>query len=127
MGKLSTFISNQNGLTVIIFTLCAISLGYYFVVNELNFYLWFVVIYALQFVMGWLFELIALYVSFCIGWKRDHRMVQLVPQYANDGSFAKLSMPKSIYFLTYKDYEEWMEDKEKILYDVDDEQLDQPL
>merc|ERR1712083_1287514 len=77
--KLSTFIMNQNGITIIMFTLCTISLGYYFIMNQLNFYWWILTIYALQFVFGYIFEILALYVIFLRGWKRDHIMVRPIP------------------------------------------------
>jgi len=110
--KLSTLIMNTNGITIIMFTLCALSLGYYFITNELTFFSWFLTIYALQFIFGWIFEIFTLYISFVRGWKYDHKMIQLIPNYLNDGSFSHLSKPKCIYYITYKDYEEWIKYKE---------------
>merc|ERR1711933_478788 len=112
--KLSTFIMNQNGITIIMFTLCTISLGYYFIMNQLNFYWWFLTIYALQFVFGYIFEILALYVIFLRGWKRDHIMVRPIPNYLNDGSFSNLELPKCVYYISYQDYEEYMEYKQKM-------------
>eukprot|EP01084_Bolivina_argentea_P103372 185170_1 len=127
---LATFIMNQNGLTVIMFTLCAMSLGYYFVMNQFNFYSWFLVVYALQFMFGYCFEISALYICFIRGWKRDHRMVQLVPRYLEDGSLSTFYLPKCVYYVTYKDYEEWLEYRQMVNgLDTNhyDEQLQQPL
>lgn len=110
--KLSTFIMNTNGITLILFILCILTLSYYFLMNELTFFSWFVAIYAGQFIFGWIFEILLLYISFIRGWKYDHKMTQLIPNYLNDGSFSHCSLPKSVYYITYKDYEQWLRYKQ---------------
>jgi len=137
--KLSHFIMNQHGITLIMFTFCAMSLGYYFVMNQFKFYSWFLTIYAFQFLFGSIFEIFALYITFCSGWKRDKAMLRLTPSYSKDGSFDTFTLPKCVYYISYKDYMEWIEYKQlKITqqtltyhhsdYGEDDEdQLDQPL
>ena len=112
--KLSTVIMNQNGLTLLMFTLCAMSWGYYYIINETDFYFWFGTIYVLQFLFGWIFEIFILYLSFIVGWKYDHKMMELIPNYLNDGSFSHCSQQKCVYYITYVDYQEFIQYKNKI-------------
>eukprot|EP00485_Elphidium_margaritaceum_P010933 CAMPEP_0202694160 /NCGR_PEP_ID=MMETSP1385-20130828/8091_1 /ASSEMBLY_ACC=CAM_ASM_000861 /TAXON_ID=933848 /ORGANISM="Elphidium margaritaceum" /LENGTH=299 /DNA_ID=CAMNT_0049349955 /DNA_START=76 /DNA_END=975 /DNA_ORIENTATION=- len=103
----SMLVVHQNSITILLFTLCGICMGYYFVMNELEFFSWFIAIYVMQFLFAWSFEFVGLYVLFVRQWKYDHRMTQLIPNYFHDGSFSHCSLPKCVYYITFKDYLEW--------------------
>eukprot|EP01084_Bolivina_argentea_P240591 404133_1 len=53
----------------------------------------FLMVFALQFICSWLFQFVGLYIRFKRLWIRDHKMVS--------------NNQKSLYYLTYKDYEEY--------------------
>ena len=54
----------------------------------------FLFVFPLQFICSWIFQIIGLYIRFIKGWNRDHNMIE------NPNK-------KCIYYLTYKDFEEY--------------------